>query len=235
MRRASSSSPRVVLVPSWPPSIHRTATGTPRDASVRALASDCSMPKRVSAMPCTSSVGAVAPSSTALGLCACSNATSSGLGVPVSAAVRNNRQTAGSKRPHTGFGDGVEVAGERPARSPEPSAGAAAEPKKRDAHSCLNGPSAATRSTSPGVWAASGVTANCGKNASARSFHVTAGTTASMRGSVAAAMSTSAPPYDAPAAPTRGSPGPSRRTSGRAASRSTSRRASATSYAGSLR
>jgi hypothetical protein len=68
-----------------------------------------------------------------------------------------------------------------------------------------------------------------GNRESARSYQVICGAMASMRRSYAAASREIPPPYDAPAMPTRGSPGPSSRTSGRRASQSMSCRTSFTS------
>ncbi len=61
-----------------------------------------------------------------------------------------------------------------------------------------------------------------------------AGAMASTRWSCPAASSETAPPYEPPAMPTRGSPGLSSRTWGRLASQSMSRETSATSPSGSL-
>ncbi len=73
-----------------------------------------------------------------------------------------------------------------------------------------------------------------GKSASARFQYVICGAIASTRRSYPAASREAAPPYEAPVMPTRGSPSPSRRTSGRVASQSISRETSAISPLGSL-
>lgn len=73
-----------------------------------------------------------------------------------------------------------------------------------------------------------------GKRASARFQYVIAGAMASTRWSYPAASSEIAPPYEAPATPTRGSPGLSSRTWGCFASQSISWETSATSPLGSF-
>ncbi len=83
------------------------------------------------------------------------------------------------------WADGVPMAGAPPA--------ATALRKKVEAHTCLNGPGVLTGERPAGVGDGP-VTAACGKNASARSFHVIAATTPSTRGSAPASISARAPP-----------------------------------------
>ena len=117
---------------------------------------------------------------------------------------------------------------------PEPPA-----PKNRPAQAFLNtpepadeGPLTRAAGVEGGAAAAAGAAANCGKRAWRRSFQVICGAIASTRRSYPASRRASAPPYEPPTTPTRGSPGPSLSTSGREARRSSSLRASATSKPG---
>ncbi len=156
------------------------------------------------------------PPSRGAGLWARSSLISSRLGSPVRAAFRNGWHTSGAKRPQTGS---------------TPAPWAAVPRKNREAHSCLNGPGAPIGSTAAGDEVADGSPASAfwGKNAPARSCQVMAAATTSTRSSVAAVISAIAPPYDAPATPTRGSPSASNATSSRWASTSIRARESAIS------
>ncbi len=118
-----------------------------------------------------------------------------------------------------------------PRRGPPP--GARPAEKNTPAQPRLNTPSG-EKAPRAGVSAGSdpGAAAAFGNSAWPRSFHVITGATRRSARSYPASSSASAPPYDPPVTPTRGSPGPSCTTSGRAASRSTSARASATSKSG---
>src|SRR5690606_19412009 len=121
--------------------------------------------------------------------------------------------SAGGRSGDAGSG-GAAPAPAGPASAPGP---AVAAPKNSAAQARLNTPSTAV----PPL--------DSGRNASARSCQVVMDTTASTRWSYAASSSAKAPPYEPPTTPTRGSPGPSVRISGRRASRSSSSRASRTS------
>ena len=80
-----------------------------------------------------------------------------------------------------------------------------------------------------GASRSAGVACAFGNSDCSRSFQVISGTAASILGSVPASISESAPPYDPPVTPTRGSPAPSCTTSGCSASQSTIALASGTS------
>ncbi len=79
-----------------------------------------------------------------------------------------------------------------------------------DAQSFFHTPSS-TPVAAAGVGAARSAAVACafGNSACPRSFQVISGTAASIRLSVPASISDSAPPYDPPVTPTRGSPGAS--------------------------
>ncbi len=150
-----------------------------------------------------------------------------------------------------GRSDGEASPDRSPDGPPSDAAGASTEDSSAAAHVCLNTPSgragisAGVAVTDPGE--ASGLpsfAAPCaseppgaaetgaplfGNNACCKSFQVAIAATASTRGSVPASINDSAPPYDPPVTPTRGSSGPSWTTSGRPASQSTRARASGTS------
>nr|BFE67445.1 hypothetical protein GCM10020092_007460 [Actinoplanes digitatis] len=201
--------------PSWPPVNQATRTGVPVAAMPRALASASDSGKRVSTAPWMSSVGALTRSMTEAGLERRSSAVVASSGVPVVAIFRYAAQTSAAKRPQAGsapYGRGA-AAGPpgKPPADDEPL------PKNSPAQLFLNTPGAVTAA------------ADCGKNARPRSFQVINGTIASTRGSWAASSSASAPPYEPPTTPTRGSPVASVSTRGCAASQSSSRCASRTS------
>ena len=208
--------------PSWPPANQLTATVPPPAAIWRAVASAWSRPKSVSCSPWTSSVGALMRPATLAGEARSKNDASAAGSRPVVMAATYPAHTSGTKRPQTCGG-----------ACSWPGAGREPLPKNSADHARLNTPSGAA-ALAAGVVAGSGP-ARLGKSDWPRSFQVMIGIVASTRGSAPASSSASAPPYDAPVTPTRGSPGPSWRTSGRAASRSTSWRASVTSYSGEFR
>jgi hypothetical protein len=162
-----------------------------------------------------SSVGALIWPRIGAGLERSSSAVVAVSGVPVVAIFRYAAQTSAAKRPHAGFAaaTGAAAAGTAP---PAPR-GAEPLPKNSPAQFFLKTPGAVTPA------------ADCGKKARPRSFQVISGTIASTRGSWAASSSASAPPYEPPTTPTRGSPVASVCTRGWAASQSSSRCASLTS------
>ena len=145
-------------------------------------------------MPWTSRVGAVTRSNVGCGLFLRSWAMSSRLGAPVSDASRNSAQIVGSKRPHVGGGTFCTLDEGVGGRFCTLDEGVALAPRKKfDAQTCLKGPGVSIGLRPAGVGPVA-VVADCGKNASARSFHVIAATTASTRGSAPASIRPSAPP-----------------------------------------
>ncbi len=217
----ASTRPASRMPLSCPPAAQSTATGAPFAAIARAIASAWSSGKRESSWPCTIRAGTVIRSATADGLRRSSSSRASASGFPAAATRSYMAHSSGWNRPHT-----VEPDPAGPADPTEPAdpAGPTAAPgcippaepvvKNSPAHSFLNTP--------------------CGNKESARFQYVICGAIASTRRSYPAASSETAPPYEAPATPTRGSPAPSSRTSGRVASQSMSRDTSLTSYAGSF-
>ena len=192
-----------------------TRTGVPVAAMPRALASASDSGKRVSTAPWMSSVGALIRSSTVAGLERRSSASEAASGVPLVAIDRYAAQTSAAKRPQAGLMPGGNVS----TRAASGSVAAAPLPKNSPAQPFLKTPVAS-------------VCAPCGRNARPRSFQVINGTIASTRVSCAASSRASAPPYDPPTTPTRGSPAASVCTSDRAASQSSSRCASLISWSG---
>ncbi len=210
------SSTRVLLScpPSWPAPNQSTATGAPFAATAFAIRSPWSSGNSESCCPWTTSVGTLIRSATEDGLDRSSTCTAAASGRPAAATRLYIAHSSSRNRP-------------QPTGPCCPSCfapvGADAEPvvKKIPAHSFLNTPSAAELPC-----------AACGNSASARFHQVICGAIASIRPSYPAASSDTAPPYEAPVTPTRGSPAPSNCTSGRCASQSTSRDTSATSRSG---
>ncbi|CAB4959122.1 unannotated protein [freshwater metagenome] len=125
--------------------------------------------------------------------------------LPVVAAVTYNSHQSCAKRPHVDTDPSADV---RPAL------------KNTLVHSCLSTPRPAEPTT---LWPNSEVR---------RSFQVMSEAIASTLGSYPATSSESAPPYEPPATPTRGSPAESSTTSGSVASLVITAIASATSNSG---